>query len=249
MMGRGRIAIIPIRGSITSEELPPFSIPRVTSTGEVIGYLEEVKKNRKTKSIVLEINSPGGTPYPCKEIAQAVKSVKKPTVAWIKESATSGAYWIASSCDKIVADRLSTLGSIGVASIRPDFSELLKKFGIDVKTMATGIYKTLGLPFKKSTPKEKEVLEKEIRIIHKNFMEEVTRNRGLKKKVAKEVAKGRVYLGEEAKTLGLVDYLGGRAKALEIAKEAADITTYRIVDYNKRRKKPKSILRRLIGEL
>ncbi len=248
MTRRGWIALIPVKGAITSEEVPFFPVPRVTSAGEVIGFLEEVKRNKRIKSIILEINSPGGTPYSCKEIAQTVKGIKKATVAWIKESATSGAYWIASSCDRIVADALSTLGSIGVASIRPDFSELMKKFGIDVKTMTTGIYKTLGLPFKKSTPREKEVLEKEIKIIHKNFMEEVTRNRGLKKKVAREVAKGKVYLGEEAKALGLVDYLGGREKALEIAKEAAGITTYKIIDYNKRRRRPKGILRRLIGE-
>ena len=72
------------------------------------------------------LNSPGGTPFASKEIAMSIENMDKPAIAWVREYAASGAYWIASACDEIVADELSTVGSIGAMSIRPDISELMK---------------------------------------------------------------------------------------------------------------------------
>lgn len=250
MAKKGKIAIIPIKGMVISEEAPtsPFPLLAMTkaiSSAEIIPLIENVKKNRRIKGLILEINSPGGRPFPCKEIAECIKSLGKPTVAWIKEYATSGGYWIASSCDSIVADRLSTLGSIGVASIRPDFSELMKKFGIDVETMTSGIYKTFGMPYKKSTPEEKELLKEELDTIYKNFIEEVTKNRKLSEEAVKEISTGKIYLGEEAKKLGLIDFLGGKNKAIELIMKKTGIEVYKSVDYAKKMKRPLGFLRRI----
>lgn len=252
MAKKGKIAIIPIKGMVISEEGPSSPFPllamtRAVSSAEIIPLIESVKKNRRIKGLILEINSPGGRPFPCKEIAECIKSLGKPTVAWIKEYAASGGYWIASSCDSIVADRLSTLGSIGVASIRPDFSELMKKFGIDVETMASGVYKTFGIPYKKSTPKEKELIKEELDTIYKNFIEEVTKNRKLSEEVVKEISTGKIYLGEEAKKLGLIDFLGGKTKAIELIMKKTGIEVYRIVDYAKKLRRPLSFLKRIFG--
>jgi len=254
MAKKGKIAIIPIKGMVISEEAAPSPFPllamaRVVSSAEIIPLIESVKKNRRMKGLILEINSPGGRPFPCKEIAESIKSLGKPTVAWIREYATSGGYWIASACDTIVADHLSTLGSIGVASIRPDFSELMKKFGIDIETMASGIYKTLGIPYKKSTPEEKELLKEEMDTIYKSFIEEVTKNRKLSEEGIREISTGKIYLGEEAKKLGLIDFLGGREKAIELIKEKTGIKIYKIVDYAKKMRRPLGFLRRLFGSL
>ncbi len=252
MAKKGKIAIIPIKGMIISEEAPssPFpllALARIVSSAEVIPLIESVKKNRRIKGLILEINSPGGRPFPCKEIAESIRSLGKPTVAWVREYATSGGYWIASSCDHIVADRLSSVGSIGVASIRPDFSELMKKFGIDVETMASGIYKTLGIPYKKSTPEEKELLKEELDTIYRNFMEEVTKNRKLSEEAINEISTGKMYLGEEAKKVGLIDFLGGKDKAIELIMKDAGIEAYKIVNYAKKMKRPLSFLRRMFG--
>lgn len=252
MAKKGKIAIIPIKGMVISEEashsaFPLLALARVVSSAETIPLIESVKKNRRIKGLILEINSPGGRPFPCKEIAESIKSLGKPTVAWIREYATSGGYWIASSCDSIVADPLSSLGSIGVASIRPDFSQLMKKFGIDVETMASGIYKTFGIPYKKSTPEEKELLKEELDTIYKNFIEEVTKNRKLKEEGVQEISTGKIYLGEEAKKLGLIDFLGGKDKAIELIKKKTGIEAYKIVDYAKKMKRPLGLLRRMFG--
>lgn len=249
-----RIAILPIKGPVVSEE--PFSSAfgmRMVSSKETVRLLEKIKKNKGIKALVLEINCPGGTPLPCKEIAEAIKSLGKPTVAWVGEVAASGGYWIASATDAIVADGLSTLGSIGVASIRPDFSEFLKKLGIDIDTVASGIHKLFGFPFTPLSSEQKEEdrerREEEIKIIQKIFLDGIKERRGLKDEAIKEISSGKTFLGQEAKNLGLIDELGGKDKALEIAAEKANITGFKVVDYSKKLEKPRRRLRlfRLLG--
>ena len=244
MKDKGLIAIIPIKGTITSEELY-FGI--ISTSQEIIGAIEDAEKKRKIKAVIFEINSPGGTPFAAKEVATCIDGMKKPTIAWIREYATSGAYWIASACDEIVADELSTVGSIGVMSIRPDIGELLKKFGIDVETLKTGIYKGLGLPYEKPTEEERALLRKELDEIKENFLNAIAQYRKLNEEILKELATGMVYLGREAKELGLVDHLGGKELAIRRAKERSGIKREKIVTYGERRRK--GFLRRLIEEM
>ncbi len=249
MLKQTKIAFIPVKGIISFEEGVSFSLlsrGNVCCSDKILDMLEEAKKSKAIKAVILEINSPGGTPYPAKEIAEHVKNLGKPTVAWIREVAASGAYWIASACEKIVGDALSTVGSIGVTSFRPDFTKLMKNFGIDVKTLSTGIYKNLGSPFQKSTPEEKRIMEKELQTVYKIFIEEVKKNRNLSENVVKEISSGKVYLGDEGINLGLLDYLGGKEKALAVAKELAKIQTYKLVDFGKKKRRRKNLLERLI---
>jgi len=245
-----RIALLPVKGPVVSEELPlsAFSA-RIVSSKKIIGLLEKINRSKRIKALILEINCPGGSPLPCKEIAEAIKSIRKPTVAWVREVAASGGYWIASATDAIVADGLSTLGSIGVASIRPDFSEFLKKIGIDVDTVASGIHKLLGLPFKPLSSEEKEEdrqrREEEIKIIQQIFLEGIKEKRSLKENAIEEISSGKTYLGQEAKNLGLIDELGGKEKALEVAAKKANLIRFKIVDYSEMLEKPRRRLRRL----
>lgn len=241
-----RIALIPVKGVIISEET---TIPamRVVSSVEIIRLLEEIKRNKAIKALVLEINSPGGTPFPCKEIAEAVKSLGKPAVAWVREMAASGGYWIASAADVIVADSLSTVGSVGVTSIRPDFSELLKKIGIDMNIIASGIQKLFGVPFKPPSEEEKQRREEEIKLIQRSFLQGIKEKRNLKEQVIEEISSGKAYFGQEAKALGLIDELGGKEKAFEVAAARANIKAYKVLDYTKRLKRPKKgLLARLL---
>ena len=246
-----KIALVPIKGMVVSEKSPLPSM-RAISSVEIVQLLREIRRNKRIKALVLEINSPGGAPFPCAEIAEAIKSVKKPTVAWIREVAASGGYWIASATDSIVAGSLSLVGSVGVISIRPDFSELLRKIGIDMDTLASGIHKLFSFPFAPLTPEEKQEdrqrREEEIRAIQESFLAEVKRKRQLTDEVIKEISSGKTYLGQEAKNLGLVDELGGKEKALDIAAKKANITRYKVIDYAKKLERPKKwLLSRLLG--
>jgi len=246
-----RIALLPIKGPVVSEGIPlPTFGARIVSSSEIFRLLERIKRRKVVKALILEINCPGGNPLPCKEIAEAVKSFGKPTVAWVREVAASGGYWIAAATDVIVADALSILGSIGVASVRPDFSELLKKLGIDVDTVASGIYKLFGLPFKPLSSEEKEEdrkrREEEIKIIQEIFLRGIKEKRSLSQEMVKEISSGKTYLGQEAKNLGLIDQLGGKDKAIEIAAERANVSKFKIIDYSDSLEKPRRRLRRLL---
>jgi protease-4 len=246
VMRMDRIALVPIKGMIFFEEVSTFFPTRMASSVEIVRLLKKVKKNKKVKALVLEINSPGGPPFPCKEIAEAVKEVGKPTVAWVRETAASGGYWIASAAHVIVADTLSTIGSVGVASLRPDFSELLKKIGVDVNVITSGIQKRFGFPFIAPTEEERKTTEEEIKIIQQMFLKEIKGNRNLSDEVIEQISSGRTYFGEEAKNVGLVDELGGKDKAFEIAAKKAGLKAYRILD-NTQRLRKRGILSRLFS--
>jgi protease-4 len=244
MKRKGVIAIIPIKGLIASEESMFGLMPAST---EIIGAIEEVNSKNKIKAAIFEINSPGGSPFASKEIATCIKDTAKPTIAWVREYAASAAYWIASACDEIVADELSTVGSIGVMSIRPDIGELLKKFGIDVETLKTGVYKGMGLPYEKLTEKERELLKNELDEIQDTFLNAIAENRKLDGTKVEELATAKVYLGREAKDMGLIDYLGGKNLAIERAKERSGIKKEKILDYGKRKRK--GLLRKMMEDM
>lgn len=233
VMKMDRIALLPIRGMIVSEGVSTFSPTRTTSSIEIVRLLNEMKKNKRVKALILEINSPGGNPFPCKEIAEAVKGIGRPTVAWVRDTAASGGYWIASAADAVVADALSVIGSVGVASLRPDFSELLKKIGIDVNMITSGIEKRFGFPFMAPTEEEKRTTEEEIKVIQEVFLGEIRKNRNLSDEVIEQISSGRTYFGEEARKMGLVDELGGKEKALEIAAKKAGLKAYKVLDYTR----------------
>ena len=244
MKEKGSIAIIPIKGMIASEE-SVFGLMAASTV--LIKDIEEAENKRKIKAVIFEINSPGGTPFASKEIATCIENMDKPAIAWVREYAASGAYWIASACDEIVADELSTVGSIGAMSIRPDIGELMKKFGIDIETLRTGRYKGMGLPYEKLTEEERELMKKELDEIQDNFLNAVAKNRKLDDAKMKELSTAKVYLGREAKEMGLIDHLGGKELAIRIAKERSGIKKEKIIDYGERKRK--GLLRRVMEEM
>lgn len=244
MRAKGSIAIIPVKGTITAEG-SYFGL--MSTSPEIIRAIEDAEKRKKIKAVIFEVNSPGGTPFAAKEVAMRIKDMEKPTIAWVREYATSGGYWIASACDEVVADELSTVGSIGVLSIRPDIAELLKKFGIDVETLKTGIYKGVGLPYEKPTEAERELVQQELDEIKDSFLTAIAANRNLDDETVKELSTAKVYLGREAKEIGLIDLIGGKEAAIDRAKERSGIKREKLIDYSERRRR--GFLRGLIEDM
>ena len=227
-----KIAIVKIQGAISSDSMKiPFQTSIATSS-KIVEYLEAAEKSKAIKGIILEINSPGGTVLASKDIADKVKSIEKPVVALIRDMGTSGGYWVASAADKIVADPMSVTGSIGVISAYLEFSELFEKYGITYEGMKSGELKDIGSPFKKLTDEERKILQSKIDRIHEYFIKEVSTNRKLSEADTRELATGVYFLGEEAKEIGLVDYLGNRELAINITKELAGIDEASIVTYD-----------------
>ena len=244
LRAKGLIALLPVKGTIAAES-SLFGF--LSSSREIIQAIEDVERRKRIKAVIFEINSAGGTPFAAKEVAMRIKAMKKTTIAWVREYATSGGYWIASACNEVVADELSTLGSIGVLSIRPDIGELLKKFGIDIETLKTGLYKSLGLPYETLSDEERALLKAELEEIKESFLSAIAENRGLAEETLKELATAKVYLGREAKEIGLIDHLGGKDTAIARAKERSGLTREKIISYEER--KHKGFLRRMIEEM
>jgi len=232
-IGRGNIAVIPIKGVITSESGSSIlSAPGASST-EIIKLIEKADNDPSVKAIILEINSPGGSAVASDEIGQALKSTDKLKVAWIREIGTSGAYWVASACDEIVANRMSITGSIGVIASYLEFSGLMHEHNVSYERLVAGKYKDVGTPFRKLTPEEKDMLQQQLDSIHDFFIQEVSINRGLDIDTTRELATGFFYIGSDAKEKGLVDILGGKKEAVSYIENKLNIKS-KIVEYKKK---------------
>ena|SRR3989344_2152283 len=228
------IAVIKIEGPILLSSSASLFGAASASSDEIIANLEKAENNNGVKAIILEINSPGGTVLASKEVADKVKSIQKPTIALIREVGASGAYWIASSSDLIIADELSITGSIGVISSYLQFSGLLDNYNVTYERLVTGEFKDLGTPYKELTPAERNLLMSKLNIIEAKFVSDVAKNRKMKVEDVQKLADGSFYLGIEAKQNGLIDLTGNKALAIQKAKEMANITKENVVEYVKK---------------
>ena len=226
----GNVALIPIEGVIVGSE-NDFLFESAAVSADIIELIEKADKNPNIKAIIFEINSPGGSAVASEEIADAVKKTNKTTVAWIREVGASGAYWIASSTDHIVANRVSITGSIGVIASYLEFPGFLERYNVTYRRLVSGKYKDIGSPFREMTSEEQEIFQKNLDAIRDYFVSEVAKNRNMERKDVDKAANGLFYLGIQAKELKLVDELGGKDEAIAYAEKKegikAEIAEYR----------------------
>lgn len=234
----GNIAVISISGTLLTEPGQSFLGEQIAASKEIIEFIEKADKNSAIKAIVFEINSPGGSPVASKEIADAIKRTNKKTYSLIRDIGTSGAYWIASATDLIIANEMSITGSIGVISSYLEYSGLMNSYNISYNRLIAGKYKDIGSPFKSLELDERSMLQKQLNTIHDYFIKAVAKNRNLSETKVKNLATGMFYIGVEAKELGLVDILGDKYVLEEIIKQELNITD---ISYS-RYQKSKSIL-------
>ncbi|MBT5924903.1 S49 family peptidase, partial [Candidatus Woesearchaeota archaeon] len=151
----GNVAIIPIEGIITANGASYLGGNTISSQ-DIVSFIEDADAKSQIKIIVLEINSPGGSPVASDEIAVAIKRTEKPVIALIREVGASGGYWIASATDHIIANRMSITGSIGVISSYLEFSGLMEEYGVGYEQLTAGQFKDMGTPFKKLQDEERK---------------------------------------------------------------------------------------------
>lgn len=191
-----------------------FSSREGVTSDSIIGLLEDIKKNPKIKAVLFEINSPGGSPVASEEIARAITELKLPTVAWIRETGASGAYWAAMACSWIVAHPLSITGSIGVLANSFGFEDLLQTLKLKYRRQVAGNMKDIGSPFREPTPEEQAYLQGVLNQIHKVFIDAFAKARKMTPEKAGALATGIFYTGLDAKEKNLVDDLGGKKEVL-----------------------------------
>lgn len=227
-----KIVVIPLKGPIFLEQ-SSGSLFESSAAGanEVIADLRRANSDDSVKAVIIEINSPGGTVVASQEIADAVKAMNKTTVAVIREVGASGAYWVASATDTIIASPMSITGSIGVLGSYLEFSGLFEKYGVGYERFIGGKYKDLASPLKAATDEERVLLQKKIDTIHEYFIQAVAANRNMDKAKVREVATGEFFLGTEAKELGLVDQLGNKEDAIQLIKNTLQNQDLEVVEY------------------
>lgn len=226
----GNVAMVDLDGVITLGQSSVFS--DTLSSDDVVGFIKKADENPAIKAIIININSPGGSPVGTDEIANAIKKANKTTVAVVREVGASGGYWIASSADYIIANRMSITGSIGVIGSYLEFSGFLERYNMTYERLVAGKYKDIGTPLKELAPDERKIIQDILDELHNEFIIEVAKNRKLPESKVKEFATGAIFTGKQAKELGLVDELGGIEEAKNYINKTLNITPV-ITEYKK----------------
>ena len=190
-----------------------------TASENIVRSIEQAEKNEEIKAILVEVDSYGGYPVPGEEIAIAIQNAKKPTGALIRAGGVSAAYMAISGADKIFASRFSDVGGIGVTMSYLDHVKHNTKEGLTYISLSSGKFKDTGDPNKSLSQEEKNLLLRDVNILHKNFVKMVAENRNLDIEKVEKLADGSTMLGEMALQNGLIDQLGGMSEAKEYLKE------------------------------
>ncbi len=228
-----KIAVVPIKGVILTEKSNSIFTDSISSR-DIAKQLDELKKDDSVKAILLDINSPGGSPVASEEISKAIDDVKKikPVYALINDIGASGAFWISVSSDKIYASSMSTVGSIGVTSAGLSFENFIKNYNITYRKLTAGEYKDIGSIYRKQTEEEKEILQNMLNDIHSKFIEHIANERNLSYDYVKQYATGEIFLGDKAKEIGFIDEIGYYPDVIQELKNITNNEDLIIVEYN-----------------
>ena len=193
----------------------------------VVKQLREFRRDDSIRAIILHVNTPGGGAAASQEIYSEVRRIrdekKKKIVASVETLGASGGYYIASATEKIYADPASIVGSIGVISQWVNYEDLLKWAKLKDVTFKAGALKDTGNPARPMTPEEKIYFQGLIDDMHGQFISAVAEGRKLKMDDAKKLANGRVWTGQQALPLKLVDQIGDFRVAVEETAKAVGI--------------------------
>src|SRR5215469_12515455 len=184
----------------------------ILSPQPVVGQLKKFANDASIKAIILHVNSPGGGVAASEEIYREVKRIraekKKKIFVSIESVGASGAFYVASAADRIYANQGSIVGSIGVIAQWVNYGDLLKWAKLKDVVIKTGEFKDTGNPARDLTPAEQAYMQSLIDNMFGQFIQAVSDGRGLKYDEVKAIANGKVWTGEQAKSMKLIDSIG-----------------------------------------
>ena len=230
---RNKIAVLYAIGTI----LPGSGDDGIYSES-IIKEIKKIKKSKNIKSVVLYVNSGGGSAFASDLIARELKLLneEKPLIAYMSDVCASGGYYISMPADTLIASSGSIIGSIGVFGIFPEMSGLLNdKLKITTDQIKTN--KNIGEidPFRPLEEDEKKLVQRGVNQIYTDFLSIVADRRSMSTDKVDKLARGKVYYGKEGKELDLIDIVGEFNDAINLAAELAEIETYQITEYPKQK--------------
>jgi protease-4 len=207
-----RVAIVRIEGPIIDSK-------------DTIDEITDYVKDSSIKAIVLRIDSPGGAVAPSQEIYEEVRkaAVKKKIVVSMGSVAASGGYYIASGASRIFANPGTLTGSIGVIMEIPNFSGLMNKVGVKTEVIKSGKHKDIASVFRGIGKEEREILQSALDNVHEQFITAVSEGRKMLIDDVRKISDGRIFTGEQALKVGLVDELGNLEDAVKASAKLSGI--------------------------
>jgi protease-4 len=224
---KNKVAIIYAVGEITDTEGEGIVARDMVKT------INDVAKDSAVKAVVFRISSPGGSAYASEQIWHALNRLKtrKPLIVSMGDYAASGGYYIACTADKIFAQPNTITGSIGIFGVIPNIKGLNEKLGITydgVKTNKMSDAITVNRAF---TPEERDLMQNYVNRGYELFVKRCAEGRKMKPEQIKAIAEGRVWTGEDALKIGLVDKIGGLNDAIKMAVDKAKLKSYNVSEY------------------
>lgn len=191
----------------------------MTSADDILDAIELAKTEDQIKAIILSIDSYGGDGVAGEEVANALKSLEKPSVAVIRAIGASSAYWAATGADKIFASRISDVGSIGITASYLDESIKNTRDGYTFVELNSARFKDTGNPSRSLTNEERGFILSDLEKIHKIFVDDVANNRNLDSDTVARLANGLTFVGVDALENGLIDEIGDMNVASQYLKD------------------------------
>lgn len=228
---KSKIAVVYAEGSIVDGE---------GQNGEIGGdkysrIIREIRQDKKVKAIVLRVNSGGGSGFASEKIWRELMLAKEqglPIIVSMGDVAASGGYYIAAPANKILVEKNTITGSIGVFGVIPSMADFLKnEIGITTDTIKTGKFSTGITPFYDVSEEEGQIIQNSVEEFYDLFLGRVAQGRNMDTAAVHKVAQGRVWTGQKAIELGLADEVGDLAKAIEMAADEAGLSKFRTIEY------------------
>ncbi|MBX7202096.1 MAG: signal peptide peptidase SppA [Bacteroidia bacterium] len=244
--GTDKIAVVYAEGDIVDGNGDEDEVGSV----EFSKAIRKARLDERVKAVVLRVNSPGGSALASETIWREVALTKKakPVIVSMGNLAASGGYYISCDADTIVAQPNTITGSIGVFGLFFNYRNLMNKIGVSVDTVKTAKYADVMSPTRVVTAPESLVIQREIERIYDTFITRVANGRKLSKAQVDSIGQGRVWSGEDAKRIGLVDVLGGLDTAIAIAARKAKLDKYRITELPFQEGTLEKMIKKLSGE-
>ncbi|MBO4665369.1 MAG: signal peptide peptidase SppA [Paludibacteraceae bacterium] len=227
---KDKIAVVYAEGEITDD-----SGNGIVAT-DMVKTLKKVQKNKDVKAVVFRVNSPGGSAYASEQIWHALKLIQAdsiPVVVSMSDLAASGGYYISCGADYIFAEPTTITGSIGIFGLIPNFAKLRDKVGYDVDGVGTNKHSLMAsnMMMKGMNEEERAMMQAMIERGYDTFTRRCAAGRHMPQSEIKKIGEGRVWLGQDALQLGLVDELGNIDNAIAKAAALAGIEDYALVTY------------------
>ncbi|MGA6925157.1 MAG: signal peptide peptidase SppA [Desulfosarcina sp.] len=233
-----KVLLVPITGIITDSPDRGVVRTRPSVVQEVVSHLRLAEADDRIKAVLFKIDTPGGSTTASDllyhEILLFKQRTGKKVVACMMNLATSGGYYVSLPADLIMAHPTTVTGSIGVIMMRPEVTGLMQKIGVAVQVNKSGQNKDMGSPFRPTTPVEENMLQDLADSLGGRFVDLVQHHRALDDRHLAVIADARVFLAEDAVSVGLVDKIGYLPDAIAEAKRIAGLDTdARVVVYRR----------------